>query len=80
MRNLLLERYADPEFVKAFQLAQLLVEYLLIVQDTLANKERTLKKELETLYRRNETLETQNKNLSSRFEVRITDSKTYIRT
>lgn len=45
------------EFIKAFQLAQLLVEYLLKVQDALVEKEGVLKRDVEGLHRKNAQLE-----------------------
>lgn len=63
------ERYADKEFLKAFQILQLIVEYLLYVQENLVINESHLRKELEHIRRRNETIETQWRSLSTRFEV-----------
>jgi hypothetical protein len=51
------DKYADKEFIKAFRLAQLIIEYLLIVQNKLSASEKEAKYELDLAMARNEQLE-----------------------
>lgn len=55
--NEVLERYADAEFIKAFKLAQLSIEYLLMVQDRLSLREKYLQRELDIASTRNQDIQ-----------------------